>query len=141
MNNLPILNHIKHVKCQNEQLFTTINKIDYEVIQLTKKVEMLDDELHKMRKELDLFSDTKNDTITMADLENVISDVKDSLEYILCQTPRNNNEIDNLKKMMDQLNERIEMVEKVDEIPPEILPPKISVKEIPKLNLSIKKKK
>lgn len=123
----PILNHIKTVQTQNNELFTNFNRLEAMI--------------NEMKEEMNNKAPNNNNTnfITMQDLELVIDDVKSSLDYVINQTPRNNDEINLLKCKLDTLNERLNNLEQPQIYDDE--PRNNNTRSIPKLNLIIKKKK
>lgn len=129
MSNPNILAHVRTITTANDQLFTLLNSLEQRVqaIELnSNKPSVYVDDLNK---------------ITISDLETVVDDVKQSLEYIINQTPRNNEDIKQMKLRIDDIAQRFDKIEHVNDEDIEVLPQKTNVRSIPRLNISVKKTK
>ena len=69
---------------------------------LDKRCEVLDKELNRTLKNVDNNNKSTDRYITVEDLQEVINDVKSSLELVVNQTPRNSNDIDMLKAQVSK---------------------------------------
>lgn len=138
----PILNHIKNISTANDQLFNMSNKLEQDLKQLLSRVEASERTVQAMQTKLDLFdpNETKaqKNFATIQELETVITDIKEALEFVLNQTPRNNNDIKDIKIKLEEINKRIDTVETkqdaYDEMAYQTPEPKINKIEIPRLN-------
>jgi len=136
-----ILNHVKAVCTQNDQLYTSVNKIEKELNDVKTTIE-------EFEKRVTILQEKENnipvcplpdvtDFITIKELEIVVHDIKQSLEFVLNATPRQGSDIEALKCELKELRKFCEDV-KASTIPP------ISVeavkRSIPKLELQVKKR-
>lgn len=120
-----ILTHVKSISSQNDELYKSYNKLESKIDEMTAKIANLEMNIQR-----------EGEFVTMQELQTVIDDVKNTLDFVVNSTPRNVDDIQQLKLKIDSINNRLLVLENNDEM----LPVKQSVRDIPKLNLSIKRK-
>ena len=141
MNTHNILNHVKAVCTQNDQLYTSVNKIEKELNDVKSTIE-------EFEKRVAVLQDKENniavcplpdvaDFITIKELETVVNDIKQSLEFVLNATPRQGSDIEALKCELQELRKFVEDV-RASVIPPP--PVEVVKRSVPKLELQVKKR-
>jgi len=139
MNN-KLTEHVKFVCNQNDQIFTTMNKFESNLIQHTDHLLKIENDINTLKNGL-TSQHQFDEVITMKELNDVVDDVKQSFEYVLLLnlTPRHSDEIKNLmneitllKNMLNNLTETVNNF--VPNCEAEIVEP-LQKKNVTKLNL------
>lgn len=139
-----ILNHVKTVCTQNDQLFSSVNKIETDLNELKSTIEDFERRVNVLQEKENNIPVCPlpdcTDFITIKELEAVVYDIKQSLEFVLNTTPRQEHNIECLKNEIRELKKFVEDLKANYEKP--IAPPPVEIvkRSVPKLELQVKKR-